>query len=146
MVAYTPNYQIAAGNNNAAGLTAVTSLTDANGVKLVMPRALPFYEVGERIVRANSTAAYRGKPTQDWEFAVLLVTQHTYLRNTFTGLVTVKTDPDGDGTFSNYNAAAWIDERPTGQYVYLQGSVYDGGLVGPGLRGIRLHLLDLDAL
>jgi hypothetical protein len=145
MVAFTPNYQIAAGNNNTAGLTAVNALTDANGVKLVYPRALPYHEEGELVIRANSTPAYRGFDTQDWLFSVLLIAQYELLRNTYTGQVTIKTSLDGS-TFANYNAAAWIDEKTAGQYAYAQGSVYTSGFTGPCLRGIRLHLLRLEAL
>lgn len=146
MATATPNYQIAAGNNNAAGLTVVNQLTDSNGVRLVFPRAAPFHEAGELVIRTNATPAYRGEDTQDWEFAILLMAQYQLLRNTYTGLVTVKTSLDGGATFANYNASAWIDEKTAGQYVYAQGSVYDSGFTGPSLRGIRLHLLALAAL
>lgn len=145
MVAFTPNYQIAAGNNNAGGLAVVNQLTDTNGVRLVFPRAMPFHEEGELVVRTNATPAYRGYDSQDWLFSVLLIAQYELLRGTYTGLVTVKTCLDG-ATFANYNAAAWIDEKTAGQYAYAQGSVYDSGFTGPCLRGIRLHLLKLEAL
>lgn len=145
MPSFTPNYQIAAGHDNAGGLTAVSSLTDANSVSLVMPRAIPYHEAGELVIRTNASPAYRGYDSQDWEFSVLLLAQYTLLRNTYTGLVTVKTTLDG-ATFANYNASAWIDEKSAGQYGYAQGSVYDSGFIGPALRGIRLHLLRLEAL
>ena len=144
MVAFTPNYQIAAGNNNAAGLTAVNLLTDSNGVRLVFPRAWPFHEAGELVIRCNSTPAYRGFDSQDWLFTILTKAQYYLLKNTYTGLVTVKTDITT--TFANYNAAAWIDQKTAGDFVYLQGSVYDSGFTGPGLRGVRLHLIRLEAL
>jgi len=144
MTAFTPNYQLAAGHNNAGSLTPVNELTDSNGVKLVMPRALPFHEEGELVIRANASPAYRGFDTQDWYFSVLLKAQYYLLRNTYTGLVTVKTDITD--AFANYNASLWIDPKPAGQYGYLQGSVYDNGFVGPGYRNIRVHLLRLEAL
>jgi hypothetical protein len=144
MVAFTPNYQIAAGNNNAAGLTLVSSLTDSNGVKLVMPRAWPFHEEGELVIAANATPSYRGFDTQDWLFSVLTKAQYYLLRSTYTGLVTIKTDITN--AFANYNASAWIDQKSAGDFVYLQGSVYDAGFTGPGLRGIRLHLFLTEAL
>jgi hypothetical protein len=145
MASFTPNQQIAAGHNNAAGLTLVSSLTDANGVKLVMPRALPFTEQGQLIVRPNASPAYRGNDTQDWEFSVLLLTQYYLLRTTYTGLVTVKVCIDGS-TFADYNASAWIDEKTAGQYGYAQGTTYAPDFVGPALRGIRLHLILTEAL
>lgn len=145
MATFTPNYQIAAGNNNAAGLTAVNQLTDANGVRLVFPRAIAYHEEGELVVRSNSTAAYRGFDTQDWEFTVLLMAQYKLLHDTYTGLVTIKTALDGI-TFANYNASAWIDQKTAGQYGYANGSVYDADFTGPALRGIRLHLIITGAL
>lgn len=144
MTAFTPNYQIAAGHNNAAGLTAVNQLTDGNGVRLVFPRAWPFHEEGELVIRANATPAYVGYAKQDWLFAVLTKAQYYLLRSTYTGLVTVKTDITT--AFANYNASAWIDQKAAGDFVYLQGSVYDSGFTGPGLRGVRLHLIRLEAL
>lgn len=145
MASFTPLQAIAAGHNNAAGLTLVSSLTDANGVKLVMPRAVPFTQEGELAIRANGSPAYRGFDSQDWEFSVLLLTQYYLLRNTYTGLVTVKLSINGS-TFANYNASAWIDEKTTGQYGYVQGSTYAPNFTGPALRGIRLHLIKLVAL
>lgn len=144
MASFTPAYAIAAGHNNAGGLTALNVLTDSNGVKLVFPRAWPFHEEGELRIRPNATPAYIGFDSQDWLFSVLTKSQYYLLRNTYTGLVTVKTDITD--AFANYNASAWIDEKTAGDFVYLQGSVYDSGLTGPGLRGIRLHLIKLVAL
>jgi hypothetical protein len=145
MVAFTPNYQIAAGNNNAAGLTLVSSLTDSNGVKLVMPRATPYHESGELAIASNATPTYRGFNTQDWAFTVLLLPQYELLKGTYTGLVTVKTSING-ATFVNYNASAWIDPKTAGQYAYAQGSVYAPNFTGPALRGIRLHLFLTEVL
>lgn len=145
MATFTPNYQIAAGHNNAAGLTAVNLLTDVNGVRLIFPKALPFYEEGELVFRCNATPAYRGYKMQDWKFTVLLNAQYNLLRTTYTGLVTVKTCLDGIN-FTNWNASAWIDQKTATQPGYLNGSVYDSGFTGPGYREVRLHLILTEAL
>lgn len=145
MASFTPLQAIAAGHNNEVGLTLISSLTDANGVKLVMPRAVPFTEEGELVMRPNATPAYQGYDTQDWEFSVLLLTQYYLLRSTYTGLVTVTVCVNGS-TFANYNASAWIDEKTAGQYGYANGTVYAPNFTGPALRGIRLHLILTEAL
>lgn len=144
MPAFTPNYQIAAGHNNAVGLAAVNTLTDSNGIKLFMPRALPFHQRGERRPKTNAAMSYAGYNTQDWEFRVLLLAQYILLRDTYTGLITVKTDL-GSG-FANYNATAWIDEKTDSSYAYSLGNTWYPLATGPALTPIRLHLLRLEAL
>ena len=145
MASFTPQQAIAAGHNNAGGLTIISSLTDANGVKLFMPRSNPYTETGELRIRANASPAYVGEDSQDWEFSVLLMTQYKLLKDTYTGLVTVKASLDGV-SYANYNASAWLDPISAGQYGYAQGTVYAPDFTGPALRGIRLHLIGLDAL
>ena len=51
----TPNYQIAAGNNNAGGLVRIDALSDANGVRFVMPRGVMNRNRGLRRFRLNET-------------------------------------------------------------------------------------------
>jgi hypothetical protein len=145
MPAFTPEYSIAAGHNNAAGLTEFSSLTDTNGVKLVMPRAIPYRIEGQLKISTNGVPSYDGYDSQDFEFRVLLVAQYELLRDTYTGLVTIRTALDG-ATFANYNASAWIDEKTAGQYGYAQGSSYTPNVLGPALREIRLHCIKLEAL
>jgi hypothetical protein len=145
MPAFIPEYSIAAGHNNAAGLTEFSSLTDTNGVKLVMPRAIPYRMEGQLKISTNGVPAYDGYDSQDFEFKVLLVAQYELLRDTYTGLVTIRTALDG-ATFANYNASAWIDEKTAGQYGYAQGSAYTPNVLGPALQGIRLHCIKLEAL
>jgi hypothetical protein len=145
MPAFTPEYAIAAGHNNAGGLTEFSSLTDTNGVKLVMPRAYPYRVEGLLKICTNGAPAYDGVDSQDFEFTVLLAAQYELLRDTYTGLVTVRTALDG-ATFANYNASAWIDEKNVGQYGYAQGSTYTPNALGPALQGIRLHCIKLEAL
>src|SRR3989304_9045725 len=118
MPAFIPDYKIAAGHNNVAGLTAVNALTDVNGIKLFMPKALPFHEFGQLIFRSNGAPDYRGFDSQDWEFAALLVAQYYLLRTTYTGLITVRTSLDDGQSFANYNATAWIDQKTAAQARY----------------------------
>lgn len=146
MATVTPNHQIAAGNDNAAGLTALNVLTDANGVKFVFPRCVPFHEDGMMVIGPNGAPAYDGFAKQDWEFRIMTVAQYELLKGTYTGLVTVKTCLDGS-TFVNRNAAAWIDPKPDGDYVpNAIVTMYDPDFTGPCYLGIRLHLLRLEAL
>jgi hypothetical protein len=146
MPAFTPDYQIAAGANNTAGLTPVNQLTDANGVTFFMPRALPYHEFGQLQIESNGTPDYRGFDSQDWEFKALLVAQYHLLRTTYTGLVTVRTSLDDGQSFANYNARAWIDQKTAAQYRYAVGNVWYPSATGPTLTPVRLHLIRLEAL
>lgn len=146
MPAFTPDYQIAAGANNAGGLTAINALADSNSVKLFMPRALPYHETGELVMMSNGTPDYRGYDRQDWEFKVLLVAQYYLLRTTYTGLVTVRTSLDDGQSFANYNARAWIDQKTTAQFRYATGNTWYPTATGPAMTPIRLHLIRLEAL
>lgn len=145
MPAFKPLYAIAAGHNNAGGLTVFTSLTDTNSVTFVMPRAIGYRTEGQLKITTNGAPAYDGYDSVDLEFTALLVAQYELLRDTYTGLVTVRLALDG-ATHANYNASAWIDEKTAGQYGYAQGSSYTPNILGPALRGIRLHCIKLEAL
>lgn len=146
MASITPNHQIAAGNNNAAGLTAFNALIDSNGVKFVFPRAVPYHEAGLLVIGANGAPAYDGFAKQDFEFRIMTVAQYELLKGTYTGLVTVKTSINGS-TFANFNATAWIDPKPNGEYIPRANvTMYDPDFTGPCYLGIRLHLLRLEAL
>lgn len=140
-----PNYQIAAGHNNAGGLTLITSLTDANGVKFLMPRGLPHRVRGERRFRLDGTVARVGTNTTRWVSAGMTLAQYALVLSTYEGLVTVKLALTST-TFANYNATLWMPDENELEYVYLTGSTHDEDFVGPGYINVPWYLNNLDAL
>ena len=141
----TPNYQIAAGNNNAGGLVRIDALSDANGVRFVMPRGVMNRNRGLRRFRLNNTAARVGKDSTFWISGGMTVMQYAYVLATYEGLVTVKLALTGV-TFANYNATLWMPDEEELEYVRLVGASHDEGFVGPGYRNVRWNFIGLTAI
>jgi hypothetical protein len=99
----TPNEQIAVGNNNAAGLALVTSLI-ANSVPFFEVTSLARWQRGQPAFTTIGTKVYSGFASVAWESSFVTLQQWEYLKDTYEGLVTIKTLTDDDDTYANYNA------------------------------------------
>ena len=110
----TTDYKLAAGHNNAAGLTLVTAITDGTN-RLIEPQVYGNLTRGVRRVRANGATSFAGFPSIEWRFGYLTVGQWNYLYSTYEngaatkGLVTVRLAIYGT-TFANYNAVISLQD------------------------------------
>lgn len=107
----TYEYKIAAGHNNAAGLTNIEDITPSSDVAFYPPVAYNKLSKGVVRVRADHTRYTTGVLQTRWEFAVMTRRQWRYLQSTFTtggnsysGLVTIRTMNAETGSYTNYNA------------------------------------------
>lgn len=107
----TPGESIAAGNNNAAGLTLVTALS--------VPAAIPFLEVTSignwqrglaKVPAGTSVRKFTGFQSVEWISSLLWLQQWEYLKDTFEGQVTIRTLTDDDDTYANYNAVFYCGQ------------------------------------
>jgi hypothetical protein len=145
MTYITVNAQIAAGNNNAVGLAAITGLSDANGVLFIEPRTLAEQSRGQRVTRANGTVARLGYSRTVWT-SNLLLAQWKYLKDTYEGLVTVKLALAGSATFANYNAVLTLQDFEEMTYVVFAGAPHDTGFIGSGFAAAQWIFTRLEAL
>lgn len=149
MPAITPDYQIAAGNNNAGGLTLITSITDANSVPLLMPRGLPHRVRGERRFRVDGTTGRVGQSSTHWTSKGLLVAQYRLIIDTYEGAnngqVTIRIALS-QVTFANYNATLWMPDEDDLEYVFATGSTFTPNFVGPCYRDVDWNFTNLVAL
>lgn len=137
---FQPDYQIAVGNNNTAGLVAIESITPAGDTRNFQPvRAFWDYDPGVRKVRADGTDYFAGYAVHGWTCAVLTKLQWQYLKDTYcnggySGAVTIRTRFGQPNTYANFNAVLRIPkESETGQ-------------AGPFYRDVRLLFTRLVAL
>lgn len=107
-----PLHKIAAGNNNTAGLTLVTSLSDS-GYTLPAPRALGSYSPGIVQPRGNFSVTTAGVASIEWTWDILdrvawyKFFQTTYCGsalNSLSGLVTIYTPVRLATEYYRYNA------------------------------------------
>lgn len=98
----TTDTQIAVGNNNAAGLALVTSLS-ASGIPFLEPQSISKQSRGELRIKANGAPDYSGYKRIEWVSGLLWLPQWAYLRANYEGLVTIKTPFEGT-TWSTFNA------------------------------------------
>jgi len=143
MVYLTTNYQIASGNDNAAGLTAITALTDGSNT-FVDVLGLPSIMRGSRETLANGTTSRRGFQSQTW-VSDLLIGQYWYLVENYEGLVTVKSAISGT-TWANYNGVLTLQDPSEMTYVVFAASDHEAGFQGPGFRSARWMLTRLESL
>jgi hypothetical protein len=141
----TPDYKLAAGNDNAGGLVLVTSITDANGVNYVMPQGLPYRFRGVRAIALNGVMNFIGFNSAEWLFSVMTLAQYAKMLSTYEGLVTIR-HGQTSASFANYNAVLTMPDERDMDYAVLNGSVYDAGFVGPGYRNVVASLRKLEAL
>lgn len=109
-------YSIASGHDNAAGLTALTSLIPSGGTAIRNPFSYGSYRPGVRRVRPDGVAYNTGFAEAVWTFRVLFGDQYNLLNDDYANdetngnKVTVRT-PGPDGAFANYNARILLPER-----------------------------------
>ena len=111
---FYPDYQIAAGNDNAAGLVSVeTLIAPTSAYYIVAPTVRGGYTPGQNYVRGNGLLGTNGFARVNWHFSLMHYVNDVYFRLTycaagFSGLVTVKTRLFPSGAFANYNAVLTI--------------------------------------
>lgn len=105
------DYQLAAGNDNEAGLQNVEVVIPAYNQRTTFyPRGRGNYDEGIVRIRADGTAYITGYASITWPLNVLTYTQWAYLQTNYctggtglSGKVTVRTRIPA-GTYANYNA------------------------------------------
>jgi hypothetical protein len=107
-MAFDSDYQIAAGNNNAAGLVALQAITPSGNIAFPPPTAKAFYNPGAIRFRGNGQAVHVGFPSQEWLMVWLTYEQHAYLKTTYcgggySGAITARTKYSTVAV-ANYNA------------------------------------------
>jgi hypothetical protein len=149
MTAIIPDYQIAAGNNNAGGLTPVDELVDSNSIKFVMPRGLPFRVRGQVRTRLDGTTGRVGFNSTQWLSAVMTVDQLSTVYSTYEGLVTIRIALTST-SFANYNAVLRMPDE--GELEYMANVLRMGtqtgtnGGLGPGYSSVPWFFTKLEAL
>ncbi len=117
---FYPDYQLAVGHNNAAGLVSIEGVLPTTDTRpFVAPTIRAGFTQGQMIVRADGTCTFVGFPTLIWTFSWLTFAQREYLRNTYcaggwTGQVTVRTRLTAGGSYSNYNATMVLPQPSDG--------------------------------
>jgi hypothetical protein len=145
MASITPDTQIAAGNNNAAGLALINTLTDGNGIKFVMPRALPGQRRGARRKQLNGATTFIGKNSVVMISSVMTVLQYQAVLDTYEGLITIRLALDGI-TYANYNASLVMPDEVDLTYIPNITRISNQGDCGPGYSGVEWTVTDLVAL
>ena len=137
----TTDYKLAVGHNNAAGLTAITSITDGT-LALTEPLQLPFYTRGLRRNRTDGRISYAGMPSTVLVFSYLTISQWAYLRTTYEGLVTARLAL-ASTTFANYNGVLVLPDPSELEY----GVIYnEAGVLFNAYRSVQVQLNHLEAL
>jgi hypothetical protein len=113
MTVFYPDLKIAAGHNNAAGLTSIETITASGDSRpFVYPQAWPRFNPGQFKVRSDQSLYIRGKAATGWQFSFLTKNQYEYLRDTycagdFDGNVTIRTRA-GRIAYANFNARMYL--------------------------------------
>lgn len=111
---FYPDYQIAAGHNNAAGLVSVEShIAPTSAHYIVAPTVRGGYSPGQNYVRGNGLLGTNGFARVNWHHSLMHYENDVYWRLTycsggFSGLVTVRTRLFPTGAFAVYNAVLTI--------------------------------------
>lgn len=140
----TTDYKIAAGNNNAGSLVAITSIVDANSVLFVEPLGIPQQLRGQRVTRSNGTTAHLGFSRAVWT-SNLLIAQWEKVVSTYEGLVTVRLALSGTA-FANYNAVLVMQDFEEMDYVSFAADGTNANFYGAGFRGALWTFTRLEAL
>ena len=118
---YYEQYQLAAGNNNAAGLSPIeTILAGYEAISVGLPSVPPqawgtFQKSNNIAIRGNGRALFRGFPFSTWPFGFISFTQIEGLRTNYCGggydgFVTVRTRTDTHATYANFNAVMTLPQ------------------------------------
>jgi hypothetical protein len=145
MATITPDNQIAANHNNAAGLQRWDAVTDANGVKFLMPKNWPYRSRGQRRFRLNGTTGFLGLDATRLLFGAMTLSQYAYILSTYEGLVTVRI-PFTSTSYTNYNAVLTMPDENDLEFVYFNGSMYTNNWTGPGYINVIATISSLEAL
>ena len=121
----TYDYKIAVGNDNAAGLTLVSSLVDGTGEAFYMPNGLGFYSEGNVTTNADGSVSITGFASTTWRMS-MTSTQYDFWRTTYcaggySGLVTIRTTTTQYNSYANFNAVMVVPQVADVQrsgYVY----------------------------
>lgn len=104
-----PDYKIAAGWDNVAGLVTLEGLLVTDDIQpFVYPKGVKQFDAGIRKTRADGTDYFVGYPSTRWVFGVMTWRQWAYAKLTFcaggyAGKVTVRTRTTGLN-YANFNA------------------------------------------
>jgi hypothetical protein len=151
MAQIIPDHQIAAGNNNAAGLAKFTAINDSNGIAFVMPRGLPTRTRGELRFRVDGTAARVGKNSYEWRFSVMTLDQYSTMLSTYgadsatNGLITARIAFTST-SFANYNAVLRMPDESELEYIPNIVRLNLKSDIGPGYKDVIAFLTRLEAL
>lgn len=110
MTVWYPDYQLAVGNNNAAGLAVLEGVTPSGDTRpFLYPQVYPNWDPGTFKTRADGTLYVAGFAATRWVYAVLTKLQVAYLMTTYcnggwSGAVTVRLRLGTPSTYANYNA------------------------------------------
>lgn len=114
-MALQPNLQIAAGHNNAAGLTALETAITINGKNEY--GIMSWGNGSEGIIKflGDATVYFSGLPNTKWVVSIDDFNGYWALRNTYCsgsigGLVTIKTNLIRYDTYTNYNATLLLPQ------------------------------------
>lgn len=143
MAYVTTDYKLAAGNDNAGGLTAFTSITDGTNT-LIEPHGLPFALRGRREVRTNGVISRAGFPRVVLRMD-LLHTQWLHLIDTYEGLVTVRLAYNST-SWANYNAVLGLADSEEMTSISFAGGFDQYDFFGPGFLNAPLTFTRLEAL
>jgi len=143
MAYVTTDYQLAAGNGNAAGLTAWTSLTDGTNT-FIEPQGLPFSLRGRREIKTNGIVGRVGFPRVVLR-SDLLYTQWLYLVNNYEGFVTVRLAYNST-SWANYNAVLSLADPEEMTSVIFAGGFEQHNFFGPGFQNAPMTFTRLVAL
>ena len=119
---FLPDAKIAVGHNNAGGLATLEGTIPSGGTPFLPVTAYPNYDPGAFQIRGDGRYTTAGFATIVWALGAVTWRQERYLRDTYcgggySGLVTVRTVAETDGTYANYNATVQLPKRPDGQPV-----------------------------
>lgn len=108
-IVFQADIQIAVGNNNAAGLVALESITPSGDIAFLPVRQYGTFNAGETKTRLNGRPYFAGVQSTQFICAVVTWAQFKYLKTTYcnggySGLVTIRIRTDSPATYANYNA------------------------------------------
>lgn len=114
MIIRYPELKLAAGHNQAGSLASIETLLAIEGLH---PFPYGTYRRGNRKLYPNGMVYNSGFSSFQWPFAVMMWAKHPYMMTTFcnggeSGLVTVRTNAETQGTYANYNATMVLPQLP----------------------------------